>query len=380
MASCMDLLCRYWLGSCLGCNSGGIILRWPSYLSFLSGLGRSSVLPRSVLLSLYVLQQEAEWVQSNSSETPTSLISTVALRTAVLYSGSQLGNAFGTLLAIGILKLDGHHGLQGWRWLFLIEGVLTIGIALIFVLYLPNSNKKIWTFSQQQLDWLKWNYEKDQKQQDNSNEVTALQGFLLAVRDPKTWLMCSTLYATYTAAAVNNFFPTVVKGLGFSRNLTYVLTAPPFLLCVMGERYLHIALPLIVTVLANIIAVSTLNVGARYFAMCLMPLSFYSSAICQLSWISGSLSQPAVKRAASIAIINAICNTPNIWTSYLYYDSPRYVAAFSVNLGAAVVAFASATATFLYLRRQNQMMDQGKPLGRSGPTLVQQANGFRYML
>jgi hypothetical protein len=148
----------------------------------------------------------------------------------------------------------------------------------------------------------------------------------------------------------------------------------------MGERYLHIALPLIITVLANIIAVSTLNVGARYFAMCIMPLSFYSSAICQLSWISGSLSQPAVKRAASIAIINAICNTPNIWTSYLYYDSPRYVAAFSVNLGAAVVAFASATATYLYLRRQNQLMDQGKPLGRSGPTSVQQANGFRYML
>jgi hypothetical protein len=46
--------------------------------------------------------------------------------------------------------------------------------------------------------------------------------------------MCGTLYATYTAAAVNNFFPTVVKGLGFSRNLTYVLTAPPFLLCVVA--------------------------------------------------------------------------------------------------------------------------------------------------
>ena len=39
-----------------------------------------------------------------------------ALRVAVLYSGSQLGNAFGGLFAIGILKLDGKHGLQGWRW------------------------------------------------------------------------------------------------------------------------------------------------------------------------------------------------------------------------------------------------------------------------
>lgn len=39
-----------------------------------------------------------------------------AFRAALFYSGSQLGNAFGGLLAIGILELDGKHGLAGWRW------------------------------------------------------------------------------------------------------------------------------------------------------------------------------------------------------------------------------------------------------------------------
>lgn len=39
-----------------------------------------------------------------------------ALRTAILYSGSQLGNAFGGLFAIGILELDGKNGIAGWRW------------------------------------------------------------------------------------------------------------------------------------------------------------------------------------------------------------------------------------------------------------------------
>lgn len=39
-----------------------------------------------------------------------------AFRAAVLYSGSQLGNAFGGLFAIAILKLDGVHGIEGWRW------------------------------------------------------------------------------------------------------------------------------------------------------------------------------------------------------------------------------------------------------------------------
>lgn len=39
-----------------------------------------------------------------------------AFRAALFYSGSQLGNAFGGLLAIGILELDGKHELEGWRW------------------------------------------------------------------------------------------------------------------------------------------------------------------------------------------------------------------------------------------------------------------------
>ncbi|KAI7692200.1 putative MFS transporter, partial [Hortaea werneckii] len=294
--------------------------------------------------------------------------------------------------AIGITELDGHHGLEGWRWLFLIEGVLTIGFAMIFACYLPNTPRKIIGFTQQQLDWLRYNYEADQKQEDYSNEITAKQGFMMAVTDPKTWLLCGILYATYTAAAVNNFFPTVVAGLGFSQNKSYGLTAPSFVLCVIcmlingyhsdktQERFLHIACPLIITVIANIIAVSTLNISARYVAMMLLPASFYSSAIVQLSWISGSLSQPSVKRACAIALINCICNTPNIWTSYTYYDSPRYVAAFAVNLGAAVIAIGMATWTFYYLRRQNAMMDLGRALGKSGPTATQQAAGFRYLL
>jgi hypothetical protein len=93
------------------------------------------------------------------------------------------------------------------------------------------------------------------------------------------------------------------------------------------ERFLHVAIPLGVAVIANIIAVSSLNTGARCtfyfsppltitntstdFAMMLMPGSCYSAAIVILSWITGTLSQPAVKRASAIALINAVCNTPN---------------------------------------------------------------------
>ncbi|RYC54360.1 hypothetical protein CHU98_g11850 [Xylaria longipes] len=45
--------------------------------------------------------------------------------------------------------------------------------------------------------------------------------------------------------------------------------------------------------------------------------SFYGPAVVTLSWVSNSISQPAPKFAAAIALVNAICNTPNIWGSIL---------------------------------------------------------------
>jgi hypothetical protein len=142
-----------------------------------------------------------------------------ALRTAILYSGSQLGNAFGGLFAIAILNLDGTSGLEGWRWvceqphlpaksnlsqLFLVEGVITIGLAIVFAIILPNSNKKIVTLTQIECDWVQWNYASNLGQEDNSSEVTAWQGFMLAVKDPKTWLLMAILYCCYIVGAVAN--------------------------------------------------------------------------------------------------------------------------------------------------------------------------------
>ncbi|KAK1700891.1 major facilitator superfamily domain-containing protein [Colletotrichum godetiae] len=315
-----------------------------------------------------------------------------ALRTAILYSGSQLGNAFGGLFAIGILNLDGAHGLAGWRWLFLVEGVITVGLAIPFACILPNSNKKIPTLTQLECEWVQYNFAADQGQEDDSSEVTALKGFMMAVKDPKTWMLMSVLYSTYIVGAVANFFPSVVGGLGFSRTMTYALTAPPFLLCVITmllngfhsdrkqERFLHIVIPLCVTLVANIIAVSTTNTAARYVAMMLLPGSFYAAAVVVLSWITGSLAQPSVKRASAIALINAMCNTPNIWGSYLYYGAPRYVTAFIVNIAATGLAIGFATVTRIWLRRLNAKLDRGEETGKHGPTQAQVAGGFRYLI
>lgn len=57
--------------------------------------------------------------------------STRTTRTLVYFSGSILAGAFGAVVAGAITdSLDGAHGIAGWRWLFIAEGVVTAGTAL----------------------------------------------------------------------------------------------------------------------------------------------------------------------------------------------------------------------------------------------------------
>ena len=51
-------------------------------------------------------------------------------RFSFFFSSATLAGAFGGLLASAIGKMDGLRGYHGWRWIFILEGVLS-------VLYLP---------------------------------------------------------------------------------------------------------------------------------------------------------------------------------------------------------------------------------------------------
>ncbi|KAL7621774.1 hypothetical protein AAE478_009101 [Parahypoxylon ruwenzoriense] len=63
----------------------------------------------------------------------------LAKRVAILFFGMFGGNALSPILASSILKLDGNRGIQGWQWLFLLEGLFTILVSFMLLLLLPGS-------------------------------------------------------------------------------------------------------------------------------------------------------------------------------------------------------------------------------------------------
>ncbi|KAL9089777.1 MAG: hypothetical protein Q9165_005571 [Trypethelium subeluteriae] len=301
----------------------------------------------------------------------------LAFRTAMLYSGSLISGAFSGLIAAGITAhMDGARGLRAWRWLFIIEGSITVVIAGFALLVLPNFPRTTKWLSEEERQLAIWRLQEDIGTDDwvGSEQQSFFHGFKLAAQDAKMWILMIMLTGIVSSGSVTNFFPIVVKTLGYNNIDTLLLSAPPYVLAVIatfinawhadrtGERYLHVVLPLCVGVAAFILGVATTSTAPRYVAMMLMVPGVYTGYVVVLAWIANVMPRPPAKRAAAQAAINAVSNCSSIYASYMYPDSaaPRYTVAFSVDCATAALAIIMATLLRFILVGLNRKLDRGE--------------------
>ncbi|KAK2762291.1 hypothetical protein FQN54_001301 [Arachnomyces sp. PD_36] len=326
----------------------------------------------------------------------------LSFRTAMLYSGSLISGAFSGLIAAGITKhMDHMRGLRAWRWLFIIEGAVTIVIAFGAYFILPNFPRTTKWLSEDEKALAVWRLQEDIGEDDwiDTEHQSFFEGFKLALLDVKMWILMVMIFCIVASGSVTNFFPTVVASLKYDDIQTLLLTAPPYVLAMItaftnawhadktGERYFHITLPLYVAVIAFIIAATTTTTAPRYLSMMLMVPGVYTGYVVALGWISNTLPRPPAKRASALAAINAISNCSSIYASYMYPDSagPRYVTAMAVNCCTAVIAILCATLLRFILVRLNRKLDRGEVVEgavSTGEAIPGEASkkGFRFLV
>ncbi|ODQ82552.1 hypothetical protein BABINDRAFT_159116 [Babjeviella inositovora NRRL Y-12698] len=300
----------------------------------------------------------------------------LALRTSILYSGSLISGAFAGLIGAGIINgMDGARGLSAWRWLFIIEGAITVFVVPFAFLILPDMPSNTKFLSQQEKDIVMWKLCREVGTNDwvSAEEQSFKTGFMLAVKDVKVWMITGILSFLVAACGVTNFFPSVVATLKFGRIETLCLTAPPYLICVIatfvwaihadrtGERFWHVVAPLCMALASFIISAATMNTAARYFAMCIMVPSLYCAFTVILSWMSNCVARPPMKRAVSLALMNCLSNSTSIWNAYLYpaSDAPQYLVAFCCNCGFIIAAIVLCVILKIHLQRLNKKIETG---------------------
>ncbi|OCB84400.1 MFS general substrate transporter [Sanghuangporus baumii] len=339
----------------------------------------------------------------------------LGLRTAILYCGNIISNAFGSLMASGILDgMEGRLGKAAWRWLFYIEGAITVAVALAAIFILPDfpTTTKWLTPLERKLALRRMEEDGginmgDQEESDdiartapgvggavlgaNSKLAKFAQsrhgrGFWLAVTDWRIWWLMIAFTSEVTALSFNAFFPTLGATLGFNRTVTLVVISPPWFIAAVGaflnsrhsdkqgERFYHVIVPLLIGMIGFIIAISTMNTAARYVSLCLMALS-YCGYIIMFAWISTSVPRPPSKRAVAIAFINCFSQTGNIAGSYMWPKmwGPSYRKSYGICIALQSLAIFMCWILHMHLKALNAQLEKEEQ------ERGQQQKGFRFL-
>lgn len=295
----------------------------------------------------------------------------LAMRLAAFWSTLNVARVISALLAAGILEMRGIGGKPGWFWLFLLEGLLTVVIALVSFLYLPAAPtesktalwRKGWYTEREEvimvnvsmnisvLGWLPHTELRTDNQQrilrdDPAKGLTALKepatfkDIREAWKDPSMWgLYFIGLVAYIPATPVQAYLTLTLKRIGFSTFNSNMLTVPSAALQIItmltlayssdyfNERTLHIMfgefwiMPLLVALL-------TLPDGGREwsrFSLITLISGYPYFHPLVSSWISENTFD-VKKRAITAATYNVIVQIGSLIGSQIYrkYDEPYY--------------------------------------------------------
>lgn len=311
-------------------------------------------------------------------------------RTAFFTAGIGISNAFGSLLASGILAtMEGLFGYAAWRWLFFIEGYLTILVGIGGMFILPD-------FPSSTASWLtpaEHNLAQKRMEEDSEGhgtaEPTSSGGFavvLSLMTDWRAWLVGTALCCCNASLSFNMFFPTLAATMGYSPTISLLLCTPPWIMSTITavtiarhsdatrERFGHMTFALLMLITGYVLAMSTMNFTVRYISLFFMAQAQVSNVIL-LTWISNTFARSSSKRAVAIGFMNCIGTSGNTLSPYIWPSSwgPTYTNSYVICI---VLAISSISLCWVFRRHLERLNEAAGEEERE----LNLAKGYRYLL
>jgi MFS family permease len=235
----------------------------------------------------------------------------------IFQSASVISLFIGPPLGGLLLKLQGFLGLQGWQWLYIIEGLPPMIMCFVTWTLLTDRPKDANWLTLEQRTWLQGRLDSEQAQREAVRKYSLGQAF----SNPKIWLLTLAYFGQNASAYGLVFFiPLIVKGLGVSTDYIGLASALPYMCAfvamiywgyhsdVHGERTWHVAGACL---LASAGLASCVLIGVDYpvitmIALCLALMG--QQSLIPTFWAIPSAMLTGVAAAGGLAMINAIGN------------------------------------------------------------------------
>ena len=214
-------------------------------------------------------------------------------------------------------SMSGLFGLEGWQWLFIMEGLPTVVLAFVVLRVLPDSPQDASWLTDDERSWLI-----EQLAAERTRIVTTQPplGLLKALTDRRTAMLSFIYFANTTSSyGVSYFLPQIIRSMGADDRMANYLSSVPFLtgalgLVVFGEladRYQrHRRQTLIISFLVACAGLAgAAAVGPTYLAIPLIGLAAAGTYGGKAPfWPLPSLFLTGTAAAGGIALINSVGN------------------------------------------------------------------------
>lgn len=240
---------------------------------------------------------------------------TRARAVAWFMTANPIAGVIGSPVSGALLNLHG-SGLSGWQWMFIMEGLPAIILALVVLVTLADTPQEARWLKGDEKQWLL----RELAEEKSSELLVTQQTFWKILLSPKLWLLSLVYFAVSTTMyGVTLWLPTVIRALsGLSYLWTGVVAVIPFVVTTLamvlvgmhsdrtGERRWHTALPAFAAAAALLVAAyghaAVVVVAGIGLGLAL------AESMAGPFWALATSSMAGLSAATGIAVINSLGN------------------------------------------------------------------------
>ncbi|KAJ4516605.1 hypothetical protein HRR78_006512 [Exophiala dermatitidis] len=310
-----------------------------------------------------------------------------ARRISLFYMASLLASGFGPILAYALSLIRVGDGLyrQGWRWIFILEGMATVIAGIISYFFLIEFPEKVKWLTPRQKHIAQARLQADKSLREYvhptlKESMKMLLDWKLIIYSIQYFVAASSVYS------LAYFQPIILRqGMGYSYALSQVLQSPPHVFAIImsllmawvSDKYRTRWAVLVsqsVTAIAGLLIILYAKPpGVRYFGIYLATFGTQANVPGTLTYGQSQTADVRKKGVVAAAMIS-IGAAGGITGSTIFrsQDAPQYLPGMWATISMQMLYSTVTILLSIYLRRQNRLADEGKRPALEG------VEGFRY--
>ncbi|KAG6013920.1 hypothetical protein E4U43_007043 [Claviceps pusilla] len=296
----------------------------------------------------------------------------IARRGGIFYVGNTLGTLTAGLIQAGAsARLDGIHGLAGWRWMYIICGIITIPIGILGYILLPGTPNKPNRLFLSEHDLRVRKARLEGAGHTTCSEKISFRALKELLQQSQFWMLLM-LDIFYWNACLNAFtggYLLWLKSLGhYSRADINALGSIMPAVGIFYTLFICFASDLLIGPAWAITVAHTWNISGLIIQViwdvpeALLWFAFITtfSSVAMSSvlygWINDQLRSSPAKRSFTLVLVNIVAQSTTLWTQLLVFptsEAPRFTKGYSFVLGNAICLILLAHVMRIRLERHS---------------------------